>query len=118
MTMGGDTTESGYSERIDALDLGGATTGREGVLVDSINAPAVVVGRGSAAGLVSPTDDDFALSLLTASVRTPFVAVPDPQSRTGALDRLNRAFPQLYRHGQPGYRLVYHNNNWRLFARQ
>jgi hypothetical protein len=118
LARGGDATDSGYAERMAALDLGGAIAGRQGVLVDSINAPAVVVGRGSASGLVAPSDDEFALSLLTASVRTPFVAVPDPQSRGGALDRLNRAFPQLYRHGQSGYRLVYHNNNWRLFARQ
>lgn len=118
MAMGADTTDSSYSERADALDLGGATIGRDGVMVDSVNAPAVVVGRGRSVGLVSPHDDDFSLSLITATVRPPFVAVPDPTSRAGALDRVNKAFPQLYRRGPPGYRLVYHNNSWRLFARQ
>jgi hypothetical protein len=105
-------------ERSDALDLGGATAAREGVLVDSLNAPAIVVGRGSAAGLFSPTTDDFSLALLTSSITAPFVAVPDPQSRVGTLDRLNKAFPRLYRRGQPGYRLIYGNNTWRLFARE
>jgi hypothetical protein len=50
-------------------------------------------------------------------IETPFVAVPDPQIGIGAGDRLNKAFPLLYRRGAPGYRLVYENANWRLFAR-
>jgi hypothetical protein len=48
---------------------------------------------------------------------TPFVAVPDPQSSTGANDKLDKAFPSLYREGAPGYRLIYQNTTWRLFAR-
>jgi len=105
------------TERSAALDLGGATVGRDGVLVDSINAPAVVVGRGHATGLISPTDEDFSLAILTASIRTPFVAVPDPQIGAGAQDRLNKAFPQLHQRGLQGYRLIYRNDYWRLFAR-
>jgi hypothetical protein len=108
----------GNPETIDALDLGGATAAREGVLVDSLNAPAVVVGRGRASGLIAPSDEDFGLAILMSSIRTPFVAVPDPHRGAGAQDRLNKAFPQLYQRGRPGYRLVYRNNNWRLFARQ
>jgi hypothetical protein len=104
--------------RADALDLGGAIIAREGVLVDSVNAPAVVVGRGSAIGLITPPDEDFGLAILLSSISTPFVAVPDPQSNVGAQDRLNKAFPQLYQRGPPGYRLVYHNTNWRLFGRK
>jgi hypothetical protein len=50
-------------------------------------------------------------------VQAPYVAVPDPQSVTGAADRLNKAFPFLYRDGPRGYRLIYQNNTWRLFAR-
>lgn len=103
--------------RTDALDLGGAIVAREGVLVDSVNAPAVVVGRGRAAGLITPPDEDFGLAILTATIGTPFVAVPDPQSNVGAQDRLNKAFPLLYQRGPLGYRLVYHNTNWRLFGR-
>ncbi len=105
-------------ERAAALDLGGAIIGRDGVLVDSINAPAVVVGRGRAAGLVSPANEEFALSILTSSIRTPFVAVPDPQVGAGAQDRLNKAFPQLHQRGAQGYRLIYSNAQWRLYARQ
>jgi hypothetical protein len=104
--------------RVDALDLGGAIVAREGVLVDSINAPAVIVGRGRAGGLITPPDEDFGLAIRMSTISTPFVAVPDPHSNAGAEDRLNKAFPQLYQRGPPGYQLVYHNTNWRLFGRR
>jgi hypothetical protein len=104
-------------ERLAAIGLGGATIGRDGVLVDTFNAPAVVLGRGRARGLLSPSDEAFTLGLLFSRIETPFVAVPDPQTGIGAQDRLNKAFPLLYRRGAPGYSLVYENANWRLFAR-
>ena len=107
----------GDRERADALILGGATVGKEGVLVDSFNAPAVVLGRGSARGLVPPSGEAFALALLFGRIETPYVAVPKPQSAIGAQDRLNKAFPALYWRGAPGYRLIYQNESWRLFAR-
>jgi hypothetical protein len=105
------------SERTDALTAGGATVGRNGVLVDVNNAPAFVLGRGSAAGILGPQSEAFALALLFDRFDSPFVAVPDPQSRTGARDRLDIAFPSLFRDGAPGYRLIYQNNTWRLFAK-
>jgi hypothetical protein len=104
-------------ERSDALALGGATSGREGVLVDSDNAPAVVLGREGAGGLLGPSNDAFAMTLLFGRTATPFVAMPDPRSATGENDKLNRAFPGLYRQGPSGYQLIYHNNTWKLFAR-
>jgi hypothetical protein len=108
----------GDRERVDALILGGATVGKSGVLVDTFNAPAVVLGRGGARGLLPPSDQAFALTLMFNRIETPYVAVPDPQSAAGAQDRLNKAFPSLYWRGAPGYRLVYQNQSWRLFARQ
>jgi hypothetical protein len=112
------TPVSADPSRTDALDLGGALIAREGVLVDSVNAPTVVVGRGSASGLITPPGENFSLAILMSIISTPFVAVPDPQSSGGAQDRLNKAFPQLYQRGPPGYRLVYQNTNWRLFGRK
>lgn len=104
--------------RLDALALGGATIQRDGVLIDTDNAPAVVLGRGTARGLVAPFDPDFALTLLFGRLASPFVAVPDPHSSSGIRDKLNKAFPRLYRDGAPGYRLAYGNKTWRLYARQ
>jgi hypothetical protein len=104
-------------ERVAAINLGNATVGRDGILVDTFNAPAIVLGRGRARGLLSPSDEAFTLGVLFARIDTPFIAVPDPQVGIGAQDRLNKAFPLLYRRGAAGYRLIYDNANWRLFAR-
>ncbi len=104
-------------ERLDAISLGHAIARDQGVLVDSDNAPAVVVGRGDARGLLSPNAEAFNLSILLSRLDAPYVAVPDPASATGTEDRLARTFPLLYRHGAPGYRLVYQNDTWHLYAR-
>ncbi|MEA2660360.1 MAG: rane protein XagC, partial [Candidatus Binatota bacterium] len=104
-------------ERIATIKLGGATVGRDGVLVDTFNAPAVVLGRGRARGLLTPSDEAFSLGVAFSRIDTPFVAVPDPQTPIGAQDRLNKAFPLLYRRGAAGYNLIYDDANWRLFAR-
>ena len=104
-------------ERADALALGGAAIGHDGVLADTENAPALVLGRGSARGLFGPSSEPFALALMFSRLDAPFIAVPDPHSRSGANDRLSRAFPTLWRRGAAGYRLVYQNNTWRLYAR-
>jgi hypothetical protein len=105
------------AERVAAISLGNATSGRNGVLVDTFNAPAIVLGRGRARGLLSPSAEEFTLDVLFSRIDTPFVAVPDPQIGIGAQDRLNKAFPLLYRRGVAGYSLIYENANWRLFAR-
>jgi membrane protein XagC len=104
-------------ERTAAINIGNATIGRDGVLVDTFNAPSVVLGRGSARGLLSPANEAFTLDVMFSRIDTPFVAVPDPQIGLGAQDRLNKAFPLLYRSGATGYRLIYDRANWRLFAR-
>jgi hypothetical protein len=104
-------------ERLAAISLGRATLGHDDVLVDTYNAPAIVLGRGRARGLLSPSDEAFTLGVLFSRIDAPFVAVPDPQVGIGVQDRLNKAFPLLYRRGAPGYRLIYDNANWRLFAR-
>jgi hypothetical protein len=109
--------ERGSNERLDALAAGGAANGRDGVLADVDNAPAFVLGRGRARGILGPESEPFALALLFARIDAPFVAVPDPQSDVGVSDRLDKAFPSLFRNGAPGYRVIYQNNTWRLFAR-
>lgn len=109
--------EQTASERFDAIAAGGASAGQDGVLADTDNAPAFVLGRGRAHGILGPASEAFTLAMLFAHVDTPMIAVPDPQSPVGANDRIDRAFPALFREGVPGYRLVYQNNTWRLFVR-
>jgi hypothetical protein len=107
----------GPSERLDAIAAGGAFTDHDGVLVDTDNAPALVLGRGGARGILGPNSEPFTLAMLFARIDSPFVAVPDPQSPSGANDRLDRAFPTLFREGLAGYRVIYQNNTWRLFEK-
>jgi hypothetical protein len=104
-------------ERLDALKAGGATIGRDNVLADVDNAPAFVLGRGDARGILGPQSESFALTMLFRRIDSEVVAVPDPQSTTGANDRIDIAFPLLFRDGLPGYRAVYQNNTWRIFVR-
>ena len=104
--------------RLDALALGGITAEHDGILIDTDNAPAVVLGRGQGRGLVEPSDPEFTLARLFGRIDTPFVAVPDPHTAAGIRDRLNKTFPRLYRDGAPGYRLLYQNATWRFYARQ
>ena len=114
----GGAGASADRERVAALNIGRATIGRRGVLVDTDNAPAVVVGRGDAHGLLPPGDEPFKLAMLFGRLDAPFVAVPNPQSATGAEDHIDRIFPALYRHGAPGYRLIFENAIWRLYGRE
>jgi hypothetical protein len=105
------------TERLDAIAAGGASGGWDGVLADIDNAPVLVLGRGRAGGILGPNSEPFALAMLFARIDTPLIAVPDPQSPTGMNDRLDKAFPALFREGLAGYRVIYQNNTWRLFAK-
>ena len=104
-------------EQLDALAAGGAATKLDGVLVDIDNTPAFLLGRGRARGIDGSSSDAFALAMLFSRIESPVVAVPDPQTAIGANDRLDRAFPTLFRQGLEGYRIIYQNNTWRLFSR-
>jgi hypothetical protein len=106
------------SDRLDTIAAGGASTESDGILADTDNAPALVLGRGRAHGILGRESEAFALSMLFARVDTPLVAVPDPQSPAGVNDRLDKAFPALFREGLPGYRVIYQNNTWRIFAKK
>lgn len=117
LQLSGIETPGRLGERADALRLGQAAKGLDGMLVDTDHAPMVVIGRGTARGLIAPTDDDFSLSVLMGRIGAPYVAVPDPHSPAGAQDHLNKAFPLLHRSGAQSYRLIYQNRTWRLFAR-
>jgi hypothetical protein len=107
----------GGGEPTDTLAAGGAAMSKDGVLADVDNAPAFVLGRGRAAGILGPQSEPFALAMLFDRIDTPLIAVPDPQSSAGAGDRLDKAFPSLFHDGLRGYRVIYQNNTWRVFAR-
>jgi hypothetical protein len=103
--------------RADAFHLGRATSAYDNVMADTEHTPMIVIGRGRARGLLTPSSDTFTLATLTGRVDAPFVAVPDPHSAAAAQDDVAKTFPALFRNGAPGYRLVYQNRTWRLYAR-
>jgi hypothetical protein len=117
LQFGGIQQAARTHERADAFRLGQELKGLDGVLIDTDHAPMVVIGRGSARGLIAPTDDVFSLAVLMGRISAPYVAVPDPHSSASVQDHLNKAFPLLHRNGAQGYRLIYQNRTWRLFAR-
>jgi len=55
-------------ERIDALDLGHASTAYNEILIDTDNAPAVVIGRANARGLLTPANEKFTLAILFSGI--------------------------------------------------
>ena len=68
--------------------------------------------------LIANSAVNVVLTLIFHHLATPFVAVPDPLGEIGATDRLDRAFPDLFRLGVPGYHLIYHNGTWKLFEKE
>ncbi len=102
--------------RTETLRLGEILQSAEGLLIDTDAHPAFVAVRGTAKGLVVPGEPDFELQLKSRRLTSPFVAVcrSDNAARQ---DRLNVTFPNLYDNGAPGYRLVYGQNGWRVYAR-
>ncbi|MGN7982705.1 hypothetical protein ACTJKF_16120 [Burkholderia sp. 22313] len=98
--------------------LGRYLATRTDVLIDAPAHPEVLAARGSARGLVTPTDDAFMLTTFTHQIHSRFIAVPDPD-RPGMLDDdlLAQTFPKLYAQGMRGYRLTYDANGWRVYER-
>lgn len=96
--------------------LGAFLAGHDGVLIDGSAHPRVIAARGSARGLVTETDADYGLSLLTHRVHAQAVAVAAPDPAHTA-DTLGQIMPDLYASGQPGFSLVYDRDGWRVWAR-
>jgi hypothetical protein len=101
-----------------AAALGRYLVTRTDVLIDASAHPEVLAARGSAYGLVVPTDDAFMLTTLTRQIRTRFIAVPDPDFLAMLNDDLIiQAFAKMYEQGTRGYHLIYDTNGWRVYER-
>lgn len=99
------------------LTLGRALIGRNDVLIDTRAAPALLAGRRSARGLLTPHDPKFEIVRMTKTLDTQFVAVryADIGRRDG--DAVHEIFPYLYKNGMPGYALVYDKSGWRVYQK-
>ncbi|MFM0619723.1 hypothetical protein PQR37_37325 [Paraburkholderia nemoris] len=101
-----------------AATLGRYLATRTDILIDASAHPEVLASRGSAYGLVVPTDDAFMLATLTRQIHTHFIAVPDPDFPEMLNDDLlTRTFAKMYEQGMRGYHLIYDTNGWRVYER-
>ncbi len=91
-----------------AYALGQWLQGKDDVLIDPASAAAVIVARGTAAGLVTdpPTPD-------AGHPPHRYVVVSDP--RADRPDRVAWDFPGLFAAGAPGYRLATAAGPWRVY---
>jgi hypothetical protein len=101
-----------------AASLGRFLAAHNDVLIDASAHPEILAARGSARGLVVPTDEAFMLTTVKHQVRSRVIAVPDPNGpamHDG--DLLNQMFPKLYEQGMRGYGLTYDAIGWRVYER-
>ncbi|RLQ88858.1 hypothetical protein [Notoacmeibacter ruber] len=96
------------AEALDSLD---------GVMLDGISHPQILTFMSSTNGLSLPGSTDFEIDLLRKAITAPFFAVPDPMHAAARQGRINRAFPEAFDHGLPGYERIYDENGWRIYAR-
>ncbi|WP_445682530.1 hypothetical protein [Radicibacter daui] len=85
------------------------------VALDAASAGMVLPSRLDASGIALPNMERIKADLLFGALSTRYVAVQEPASERGRLDRIGRAIPDLWRHGPPGGTLVVEEGPWRLW---
>jgi hypothetical protein len=88
----------------------------KGVLVDTRAHPQLAQLCGTAQGFVSAGEADFDIQIQSRRLTSEFVLAAAPYV-TSKFDLVAHTFPDLYRHGAPGYRLIYDEGGWRLYSR-
>lgn len=97
------------------IALGRYLRALEDVAIDGLTAGAVVPARGTADGLVLPSNDRLKADLITGQLRSTYVALRDPASSAGTRDRLSQALPDLWQNGMAGAVLIYDRGGWRVW---
>ncbi|MFV3129647.1 hypothetical protein [Niveispirillum sp. KHB5.9] len=107
----GDVQGDGPAE----LAVGRFLRGLDDVAIDGLTAGAVLPGRGSADGLVLPSNDRLKADLIVRQLRTRHVALRNPDSPAGARDRIAQALPDLWQDAGTGAVLIYDQGDWRVW---
>ncbi|MFZ4762087.1 MAG: hypothetical protein ACOYK8_04675 [Alphaproteobacteria bacterium] len=87
------------------------------VLVDEEGASILIDGYGDGKKLMPGASPGFSRSVLSRRPEGDCILVPHPGSSAGKKDRLNHAWPNLYKDGINGYFLVGEQDDWRLYQR-
>ncbi|MFV3075278.1 hypothetical protein [Niveispirillum fermenti] len=102
-------------ERAGQVALGRFLRPLDDVAIDGLTAGAAVPARGTARGLVLPSNDRLKADLITGRLRSAHLALRDPSSPAGARDRIAQARPGLWLDAGPGARLLYDRDGWRVW---
>ena len=104
-------------ERLDALAVGGAMIGRDGVLADTDNAPAIVLGRGRAHGLFDPSSEPFGMAHAVRPAGNAVRRCPRPAKHHGRQRPAEQDVPgSSIATARRVIALIYQNTTWRLFG--
>jgi hypothetical protein len=76
-----------------------------------------IAARGDSKGLLLSFMPEFKLALQRADPGVAQVVVINPSHERAYADRVTRQYPDLYRNGLPGYRLVFQNPHWHVYRR-
>jgi hypothetical protein len=90
---------------------------RQQTLIDDRSAFRAIVVRGDAKKLVLPFNDQFKIELSRNEPTVRQIAVPDPKTSTGRIDRINSRWPELFSFGSEHYHLAYDHQGWRVWRR-
>jgi hypothetical protein len=107
---------SRHPELAPAEAMAPAVCGRRGVMADTHAHPRLAQICGTAAGFITTGDPDFEIQLQSRRITGPYVLVPESRFAS-EFDVIAHNFPDLYRHGAPGYALIHDQAGWRLYAR-
>lgn len=87
-------------------------------MLDDRSTYRVIVYLGHARDLVLPFSSRFKHALRQDNPDVAQVVVPAPGSNAAQRDAIAARYPDLYRHGLPGYELVYDQDCWRVYRLQ
>lgn len=90
---------------------------RQPTMIDERSAFRVIAARGDAKHLDLPFSNNFKSHVRERIPDVAQIAVPDPDTLRGRRDVLNIHYPNLYKHGFPGFRMVYDHLGWRVYRK-
>jgi len=101
----------------DDLTVGWYLRDKQDIAIDGRWSPGLIVGRGSAEGLLMPGQERMNISMLVKRMDAKWIAVPAPWTEAGARDVINQNMPDVWEMGLFGYERAYDFRNWRVYRR-
>ncbi len=116
--------ESFRSERVMVEDTDGSlrlgrwlNDHRRDTLIDESSGYKVVVARGDSKGLFLSYTSRFKIALNHAYPDIEQIVIPDPTSVIGKKDKISLRYPEMFKEGMMGFKLVYSDKIWRVYRK-